>query len=319
MNIDRTTREDEIAARWQQTIGQVAAFSKAVATGQLAVANTADQIAERRERLRRQGIRLEGLVGQDDSVWLTFFSRGLVAARAVGRVVRAADGEPPEPVGSGVLIGPGLFLTNNHVLPDAIEARDMAVQFGYEYDDNGAERPADLCRFAPDKAFHTDESLDFTVVAVDGLGGAPPGAKYGSVTLIEATGKALKAEILNVVHHPRGDRKRASIRENRMVAEDDLWLRYTSDTRDGSSGAPVFNDQWEMVALHHGGVERRDAAGNRLTRSGEIWTEAMGEDAIDYVANEGARVSRIIRALRNAGLDEPTKAAVDSALQKGAS
>jgi hypothetical protein len=303
MNIDHTTREQQIAMRWQQTIEQVAATSMAVGTGRLEIANTADEIGRRSRRLRGQGIRLEALIGDDDSVWLTFFSRGLTAARAVGRVVRPGRGSPPEAVGTGVLIGPGLFLTNNHVIPDAIEAGDLAVQFGYEYDDDGAERSPDLCRFAPGAAFHTDETLDFTVVAVEDLSNAPPAAKYGSVTLIEATGKALKAEILNVVHHPRGDRKRVSIRENRMVAEDDLWLRYTSDTSDGSSGAPVFNDQWEMVALHHGGVESRDAAGNRL----------------DYQANEGARVSRIIRALRNAGLDEPTRSAVGSALEKGAS
>ncbi|HEY3002592.1 MAG TPA: serine protease [Kribbellaceae bacterium] len=319
MKINDTTREREIANRWEQTIGQVANTAKAVATGRLEMANTADQIAERRERLRRRGIRLESIVGDDDSVWLTFFSRGLIASRAVGRVVRAEDGQPPVPVGTGVLIGRGLLLTNNHVIPEAVDAAAMAVQLGYEYDDNGGERTADLYRLAPAVAFHTDEDLDFTVVAVADLDGDPPGAKYGTVTLIEATGKALRAEILNVVHHPRGERKRASIRQNRMVAQDELWLRYTSDTREGSSGAPVFNDQWEMVALHHGGVERRDEAGNRLTRSGEVWTEAMGDDAIDYVANEGARVSRIIRALRNAGLEEPTKSVVDAALQKGAS
>lgn len=50
----------------------------------------------------------------------------------------------------------------------------------------------------------------------------------------------LKGECLNVIHHPGGERKRLSIRENRLVAEDDLWLRYASDTRRGSSGAPAL-------------------------------------------------------------------------------
>jgi len=319
MRIDDATREREIANRWQQTSAQVVDTAKALATGRLELANTATQISARRERLRRRGIRLEAIIGDDDSVWLAFFSRALVAARAVGRVVWLLDGQPPEPVGTGVLVGPRLLLTNNHVIPDPDEATAMAVQFGYEYDDDGRERAADLYPLAPARAFHTEEGLDFTVVGVGDLDGAAPSAKYGTVTLIEATGKALRAEVLNVVHHPRGERKRASIRQNRMVAQDELWLRYTSDTREGSSGAPVFNDQWEMVALHHGGVERRDEAGNRLARSGEIWTEVMGDDAIDYVANEGARVSRIISALRNAGLEEPTRSVVDSALQKGAS
>ncbi len=318
MTIDDATREREIARRWQRTSGQVADTAKAVASGRLDMANTAQEIAEREQRLRRRGIRLEAIVADDDSVWLTFFSRGMTAARTVGRVVRVAAGEPPASVGTGVLIGPGLLLTNNHVVPDPEEAAEMAVEFGYEYDDDGRERTPDRCRLAPAGAFHTDEELDFTVVAVENLdGGEPPGARYGTVTLYPATGKALKAETLNVIHHPRGERKRASVRENRMVAEDDLWLRYTSDTRDGSSGAPVFNDQWEMVALHHGGVEHRDPAGNRLTRSGQLWTEDMGDDAICYVANEGARVSRIVRALQNAELGEPTRSVVEAALRTG--
>lgn len=319
MTTQQRTRADEIAERWQSTSAQVEQTALAVATGRLEIANTPGELADRRSRLRRRGIRLEAIVGDDDSVWLSFFSRALTVARGVGRIVALEAGEPPRAVGTGVLIGPNLLLTNNHVVPDDATAEGMAVQFQYEYDDNGGERPFDTCSLKPDRAFHTDEELDFTVVAVDDLGGVAPGRKYGPVTLIEATGKAVKAETLNVIHHPRGDRKRASIRQNQMVAEDDLWLRYISDTRDGSSGAPVFNDQWEMVALHHGGVERTDDAGNRLTRSGQIWTEDMGEEAIDYTANEGARVSRIIRALRAANLTEPTRTAVDAALQKGAS
>jgi endonuclease G len=65
-------------------------------------------------------------------------------------------------------------------------------------------------------------------------------------------------------------------------------------------------------------VPRTDTAGHRLTRTGAIWTEDLGEQAIDYLANEGARVSRIVRALRAAKLNPPTAAAVAAALQKGA-
>ena len=158
----------------------------------------------------------------------------------------------------------------------------------------------------------------FSVVAVADLrGGGAPGETYGTVRLIEQTGKALKAEVVNVVHHPGGDRKRLSIRENRIVAEDDLWLRYTSDARRGSSGAPVFNDQWEMVALHHGGLPRRDAEGVALNRAGEPWTREMGEEAKAYTANEGARVSRIVRRLRDAALDPRAKSLIDEALGAG--
>jgi V8-like Glu-specific endopeptidase len=307
----------DIAQRWDESAEQVAQTAEAVRLGELRLANTADEITERRERLQRQGLVLEGIVDEDDSVWLSFFSRGLAAARSVGRVVGLQPPAPATPVGTGVLIGPGLLLTNNHVIPSVEDAAAMGVQFGYEYDDNGAERRYQTCPFEPDRCFWTNEELDFSVVAVADLRGRPAGKKYGTVRLIEQTGKALKAEVVNVVHHPGGDRKRLSIRENRIVAEDDLWLRYTSDARRGSSGAPVFNDQWEMVALHHGGVPKRDAEGVALNRAGEPWTREMGEEAKAYAANEGARVSRIVHRLRDAGLDPAAKAMIDEALGSG--
>ncbi len=30
-------------------------------------------------------------------------------------------------------------------------------------------------------------------------------------------------------------------------------VRYTTDTEPGSSGSPCFNQNWELVALHHSG------------------------------------------------------------------
>jgi hypothetical protein len=120
-----------------------------------------------------------------------------------------------------------------------------------------------------------------------------------------------------VIHHPGGDRKRISIRENRLVATDDRWLRYTSDTGFGSSGSPVFNDQWEMVALHHGGVPRNDSLVQHFGRSARARRDDAAEADL-YVANEGARVSCIIQALEAAHLTEPTASLVTSALNRGA-
>ena len=49
----------------------------------------------------------------------------------------------------------------------------------------------------------------------------------------------------------------------------------------GSSGSPVFNDQWEIVALHHAGVP------------------APGHDELGGIINEGVRVSRLLAFLRD--------------------
>lgn len=312
-----SAREKDTARRWDHTADQVAQTADAVRERRLSLANTPDELTERRERLQQRGLELEGIVGEDGSVWLSFFSCGLKAARAVGRVVKLHRGQPDEAIGTGVLIGSGLLLTNNHVTPAAEDATDMGVELGYDYGDDGSELPYETCRFEPDRCFWTSEELDFTVVAVADLNGRPPGEKYGTVPLIAQTGKAVKAEVLNVIHHPGGNRKRLSIRANRMVAEDELWLRYTSATLPGSSGAPVFNDQWEMVALHHGGVPMRDPHGVQLDRAGQPWTPGMGQEAKAYVANEGARVSRIVSRLQESPLGPLARALIDQALQAG--
>jgi hypothetical protein len=82
-------------------------------------------------------------------------------------------------------------------------------------------------------------------------------------------------------------------------------VHYHTDTSPGSSGSPVLNDQWEVVALHHSGVPRRDDQGRILARDGSLWQEAMGDEFIDRVANEGVRVSRIVASVKAARLDGP--------------
>ena len=290
----------EIRERWDASEDQRDAAHLAVGRRDLSVVNRPEDLEERRDRLRRRRLRLEGIVDQDDSVWLSFFDCGVKAARSVGRVVEAPRRQPVVPIGTGSLVTDRLLLTNHHVVRTPDEAAGMAVEFAYEYDEDGESRDEDRWPLAPGDCFVTDPDLDYTVVAVALREGRPPGETYGCIPLIGQTGKAVIGEVLNVIHHPAGQRKRVSLRFNRMVAEDDLWLRYESDTREGSSGAPVFNDQWEMVALHHGGVAATDDEGFELSRDGQRWTADMGEDAVAYVGNEGARVSRIVRSLRGA-------------------
>jgi endonuclease G, mitochondrial len=153
--------------------------------------------------------------------------------------------------------------------------------------------------FDPDTMFVTDSTLDYTLVAVqphstsgatlDGLGWS---------RLIGQEGKAITGEFVNIIQHPGGQQPKAlALRDNQSVDVLENFLHYQTDTAPGSSGAPVYNDQWEVIALHHSGVPRRDEAGHILTRSGDPWTEGMDETQIDWVANEGARVSRILAHL----------------------
>jgi hypothetical protein len=123
--------------------------------------------------------------------------------------------------------------------------------------------------------------------------------------LSAAEGKVIAGEYVSIIQHPSGERKQLALRENQVVDVLDSFLHYRTDTSPGSSGSPVFNDQWEVVALHHSGVPKEDAQGRLLTRDGKVWTKSMGEHHIHWIANEGVRISRILKHLEGLTLLEP--------------
>ncbi|ROO86059.1 endonuclease G [Actinocorallia herbida] len=271
--------------------------------GGLADADSPDRVDKRIDRLSRfygdrellgpddpaRAIRLERIVGTADFVGVRYLDAGVAAARGVGRVnIRDGRGNLVG-YGTGSLVSQTLLLTNHHVLPDAETARISMVEFNYQDGIDGkplASRGFDL---DPDRLFIADEERDFALVAVK----AAPAelADFGFNRLIEAEGKVIIGEFVTIVQHPRGEKKQVVLRENRLVDVPDKFLHYVADTEPGSSGSPVFNDQWEVVALHHASVP------------------ADGEGGF---VNEGIRVSRICRFLREAALPPDGRALVDA-------
>ena len=55
---------------------------------------------------------------------------------------------------------------------------------------------------------------------------------------------------VNIIQHPYGGPKKVALRNNLVYDSNFPKLRYFTDTDHGSSGSPVFNDAWEVVALH---------------------------------------------------------------------
>src|SRR6185369_4641513 len=87
----------------------------------------------------------------------------------------------------------------------------------------------------------------------------------------------------------------------------DWAAHYEGDTEPGSSGSPVFNDQWELVALHHSGVPEMDQAGNFKDIDGGIWRPGDDPARLHWVANEGIRVSRLVDHLSAANVKDHEK------------
>lgn len=246
--------------------------------------------------------RIIGLANQMQAV--SFLLRGVRAAATVARICLRQNGREI-PLGTGSLISPRLLLTNNHVLPDADTAREAIIEFGYEVNIDNTPSAATRFRLEPDAFFVTDAHLDFTVVLVAAGDDDRTAAEVvgGWNSLIAQLGKIVIGESMNIVGHPSGRLKEISIRDNRLDLQLDEFLHYSTDTEPGNSGSPVFNDQWEVVALHHAGVPKTDAQGRWLRRDGDVWRPGDGDDAVDWVANEGTRVSVILKHLAGLRLD----------------
>ncbi len=242
---------------------------------------------------------LERILGLSDLMGIFFFELGLRISRSIGRIsVRGATGALLG-YGTGFLVSPKLLITNNHVLGSAAEASHSLAEFNYQVGYQGQISPSVFFPLAPQDFFLTNAELDYTLVAVRDQQPGAALASFGWNRLIGETGKAIIGESLNIIQHPNGEPKQVALRANELIDVLDDFLHYKTDTAPGSSGSPVFNDQWEVVALHHSGVPKRDAAGNILTRDSQIWESWMGEHRIDWLANEGARISKIVQHLQN--------------------
>ncbi|WP_328792220.1 endonuclease [Streptomyces sp. NBC_00273] len=236
---------------------------------------------------------LERFMGRNDLIGIDYLEGGFLAARSVGRITVRSPGSSHQ--GTGFLVSPSLLMTNNHVLGSAEEAAAGVIEFNFQAGLDGQPLVPVGFQLDPQSFFVTHRDLDFTVVAVsDRSRDGQPLAAFGRLPLKEAQGKAVIGELVNIIQHPNGEPKQLALRDNQIVDVLDDFVHYSADTAHGSSGAPVFNDQWEVVALHHAGAPRKDRDGNVLAVDGTRWLPSMGEHRVDWKANEGVRVSRIL-------------------------
>ncbi|MGF1469028.1 MAG: trypsin-like serine peptidase [Sandaracinaceae bacterium] len=242
---------------------------------------------------------------------VSFLERGVAVSRAVARVAlrRTHAGLPAgNGWGTGSLVSESLFLTNHHVIRSASEAtRLFRAEFNYQLDLEGLPVPPDAFLFDPEDVFITHPALDFTLLRVrpkqrsapssdrsPGTLGRPmaPGELYGFLRLgadldpDTGTRVPLRDERVNVVQHPRGRFKEVTLQSNQVTDVFSNVVQYTSDTEPGSSGSPVFDNDWELIALHH-------AAGT-----------ADAEQPGRWLDNQGIRVDAIVKHLRQHASEE---------------
>ena len=230
----------------------------------------------------QQTLQLEKNFGSEKFVPLAWYRMGLERCRAVAQI-RDRFGRG---LGTGFLLrgrdlAPALsdgflLLTNAHVVPTAVAPGDAVIAF-------------EALETVAGRQFHVSKvlwsspmaELDGTLLQLDQpVSGPEPFPIAEQLPANDGQQKVF------VIGHPKGGGLSLSMADNALLGYDERLLHYRAPTEGGSSGSPVFDDQWRLVALHHGGghgLKRLDGPGA-------------------YDANEGIRIHRIREAVREAGV-----------------
>lgn len=216
---------------------------------------------------------LERLTGKQSSlVSVSFLEVGLRRASAVARI-KYRDGS----LATGFLIPGDLLVTNHHVLKCSEDAVGAVAQFNHQK--TAEDRDAQMTEYPldPESFFTTSAAEDCTIVKVSG----EPSAPWGTIELGAVQVKV--DDRVNVIQHPGGDQKQLSFFHNLVMFVGEGRVQYLTDTLPGSSGSPVFDKEWRLVALHH--------SGGWITEPGSKET---------FYRNEGIHVDRVAEVLRAA-------------------
>lgn len=189
-----------------------------------------------------------------------FHTNMRASERAVCRV------EGPK-YGTGLLVGPGLVVTNYHVVDTAIEGKSspqkIVLRFDYKKKANGTDvqKGTEYQLAGGSKwlaASSPMDKLDYALLRVvgspeEGYVAGQPGAPTRGY-LVPIPYSFQPGDPLYIIQHPEKDPQKYAVG---FVQSTDLpnYVHYKVNTAGGSSGAPCFNAEWQPVALHHAGIE----------------------------------------------------------------
>jgi Trypsin-like peptidase domain len=227
---------------------------------------------------------LERVFGYERYNTLTWYRNGLSRCRAVGQVEDLNDnGVGTGFVVSGTSLHPALpdrvFITNSHVVPEGLAPQEAIVFF------RGLELDLAAQGFRVGRLWWRDPSrrpgLDAAVLELENLpDNIEPIPLAADLPRLDVD----RPQRAYVIGHPRGlNQPQFSLQDNLLLDYDDTYVHYRSPTEPGSSGSPVFDNKWALIALHHAGA---------------IDTPRLNHRGGSYAANEGIRLSAIVEALR---------------------
>lgn len=208
----------------------------------------------------KAGESLEGLVNlaakiANPQIWVDRMAQSMLAVCRVST---------PDTIGTGFLVGPSLVMTNYHVVAKALgqaeKLRETKLQFDYRTDSRDRalnkedQKIYGLAEGEPILSSGASD-LDYALLPVDGSpGGDQVATRFGTVRRGWLSPVKQNIEIDSVIfilQHPHGDYLGVAV--DRVTKVTANRVQYRTNTNVGSSGSPCFNQDWDLVALHHAG------------------------------------------------------------------
>jgi endonuclease G len=195
---------------------------------------------------------MEKIIGANRLFPLAWMRRGLEVARCVGKLTIGRES------GTGFLIADGWVITNHHVLGSEGDCARAKLLMNFEEELDGSYAPTVSYELMAE-TYRGSEPFDCAAVRVRDRPDVP--LDRWSVAKFARTA-ARVGDFVSIIQHPGGGTKKVALSENSVVNLFEHRLQYETDTERGSSGAPVFNDSWEVVGIHHaGGDLAKDSTG----------------------------------------------------------
>src|SRR5262245_19889810 len=159
--------------------------------------------------------------------------------------------------GTGVLVDNDLVLTYYHVLGKtddevARAAPTVKLRFGAFTASGGSESVGQLVELDTEKPLLAKSPItghDFALLRLSNKAFKLKDVSPADFSINIPTPRSG----LNILQHPRGDAMMLAPSSNGVTGAypDTGHVQYVSRTAPGSSGAPCFDDDWKVVALHH--------------------------------------------------------------------
>ena len=192
-------------------------------------------------------------------------------------------------LGSGFLVGPDVVLTNYHVVENYLQgsqAQNLQVRFDALLQEVGVRQPEEgvvvgvdeipvACPYTAQDKGNVNQppapaELDFALLLladeaghgqIGGVAGAGQAkAARGWMKLPDPDPALVPGDPLIIYQFPGGRELMMAIDTEAVIGLvwDGMRLRYRNNTEPGSSGSPVFDMTWQLVALHHAGAPGKE-------------------------------------------------------------